>query len=136
MISGENRLCYCPKSTGSLDRQPKCFSSAQSLNRIKLFVTPWIVPCQASLSITISWSLLKLRSIESETPSNHYILCRPLLLLPSIFPSISVFSNSWPFASGGQSIGASISASVLQRIPGTGEPGGLQSIGSHRVGHD
>ena len=78
-----------------------------------LFVTPWIATCQASLSFTISWSLLKLMSTESVMPSNHLILCHPLLLLPSIFPSIRVFSNEWLFTSGGQSIGASASASVL-----------------------
>ena len=55
--------------------------------------TPWIAVCQASLSITISWSLLKLMSIESVMPSNHLILCHPLLLLPPIFPSIRVFSS-------------------------------------------
>ena len=64
--------------------------------------TPWTAACQASLSITNSWSLLRLMSIESVMPSNHLILCRPLLLLPSIFPSIRVFSNKsslhirWP----------------------------------------
>ena len=56
-------------------------------------MTPWTVACQAPLSITISWSLLKLMSIESVMPSNHLILCRPLLLLPSIFPSIRVFCS-------------------------------------------
>ena len=56
-------------------------------------MTPWTIAYQASLSFTISWSLLKLASIESVMPSNHLILCRPLLLLPSIFPSIRVFSN-------------------------------------------
>ena len=56
-------------------------------------VTPWTAACQASLSFTISWSLLKLMSIESVIPSNHLILCHPLLLLPSIFPSIRVFFN-------------------------------------------
>jgi len=69
--------------------------------------------CQASLSFTISWSLLKLMSIESVMPSDHLVLCRPLLLLLSIFPSIRVFLMSQLFASGGQSIGASASASVL-----------------------
>ena len=69
------------------------FSSVQSLSRVLLFATPWITAHQASLSITNSWSLLKLMSIESVMPSNHLILCRPLLLLPSIFPSIRVFSN-------------------------------------------
>ena len=57
------------------------------------FVTPWTAACQASLSITNSWSLLKLMSIRSVVPSNHLILCRPLLLQPSIFPSVRVFSN-------------------------------------------
>ena len=79
-----------------------CFSSVQSLSRVRLFATPWIAACQASLSITNSWSSLKLMSIESVMPSNHLILCRPLLLLPSVFPSIRVFSNEsalyirWP----------------------------------------
>ena len=67
-------------------------SSVQSLSRVQLFVTPWSVACQASLSITNSQSLLKLMSIELVMPSNHLILCRPLLLLPSIFLSIKVFS--------------------------------------------
>ena len=69
------------------------FSSVQSLSRVWLFATPQTAAHQASLSITNSWSLLKLISIESVMPSNHLILCRPLLLLPSIFPSIRVFSN-------------------------------------------
>ena len=74
----------------------------QSLSPVQLFETPWIAVCQASLSFTISRSLLKLMSIELVMPSNHLILCRPLLLLPSIFPSIWVFSNEsvlpirWP----------------------------------------
>ena len=67
-------------------------SSVQPLSRVRLLATPWIAACQASLSITNSRSLLKLTS-ESVMPSNHLILCHPLLLLPSIFPSISVFSN-------------------------------------------
>ena len=102
LISGENRLYYCPKSTGSLDLQPKCFNSVQLLSCVQLFVTSWIVPCQASLAITISWSLLKLMSIQSVMPSNHLILCHPFLLLPSIFHSTRVFSNGsilhirWP----------------------------------------
>ena len=69
------------------------FSSVQSLSRVRLFATPWTTACQASMSITNFWSLLKLMSIELVMPSNHLILCRPLLLLPSIFPSIRVFSN-------------------------------------------
>ena len=78
------------------------FSSVQSLSRVGLFVTPRTTARQASLSITNSRSLPKLMSIESVMPSNHLILCRPLLLLPSIFPSIRVFSNQsalrirWP----------------------------------------
>ena len=69
------------------------FSSVQSLSRVRLFATPWTAARQASLSITKSWGLLKLVSIESVMPSNHLILCHPLLLLPSIFPSVRVFSN-------------------------------------------
>ena len=68
-------------------------SSVQSLSHVWLFVTPWTAARQASLSITNSQSLLKLMSIESVMPSNHLILCYPLLLPPSIFPSIRVFSN-------------------------------------------
>ena len=76
------------------------FSSV--LSCVRLFVTPWTAACQASLSITKSWSLLKFMSIESVMPSNHLILCHPLLLLPSIIPNIRVFSNEstlrmrWP----------------------------------------
>ena len=88
-------------------------SSLQSFSEVQLFVTPWTAACQASQSITNSWSLLKLMSIESVMPSNHLILCCPLLLPPSIFPSIRVFSNESVFKSGGQSIGVSASASVL-----------------------
>ena len=69
------------------------FSSVQSLSRVWLFVIPWTAALQDSLSITNSQSLLKLMIIESVTPSNHLILCRPLLLLPSIFPRVRVFSN-------------------------------------------
>ena len=69
------------------------FSSVQSLSHVQLFATPWTAARQASLSITNSWSLLKLMSIESVTPSNNLIHCRSLLLLPSIFSSIRVFSN-------------------------------------------
>ena len=74
----------------------------QSLTHVRLFVTPWTAACQASLSFTISQTLLKLMSIESVMLSNHVILCCPLLLLPSIFPNIRVFSNKsalhirWP----------------------------------------
>ena len=77
-------------------------SSVQSLGRVRLFATPWTAARQASLPITNSQSSLKLMSIESVMPSNHLFLCRPLLLLPSIFPSFGVFSNEsvlhirWP----------------------------------------
>ena len=66
---------------------------AQSLSSVWVFTAPWIVPRQASLSFTISWSLLKCVSIESVMPSTYLVLCHPLLLLPSIFPSIRVFSS-------------------------------------------
>ena len=81
---------------------PDPSSLVQSLSRVRLFATPWTAACQASLSITNSQSLLKLMSIESVMTSNHLILCHPLLLLPSIFPRIRVFSNEsvlrikWP----------------------------------------
>ena len=68
------------------------FSSVKSLNCVQLFATPWTIACQASLSITNSQSLSKLMSIELVLPSNNFILCCPLLLLPSVFPSIRVFS--------------------------------------------
>ena len=77
-------------------------SSVQSLSPVRLFATPWTAACQASLSIITSQSLLKFMFINSVMPSNHLILCHPFLLLPSIFPSIRVFSNesvlhiSWP----------------------------------------
>ena len=71
----------------------KDISSVQSLSRVQLFATPWIAARQASLSITNSWSSLRLTSIESVMPSSHLILCHPLLLLPPIPPSIRVFSN-------------------------------------------
>ena len=78
------------------------FSSVQSLSRVRLYGTPWTAACQASLSVTNSWSFPKPMSIESVMPSSHIILCRSLLLLPSIFASIRVFSNEsalcirWP----------------------------------------
>ena len=80
-----------------------CFvADVQLLSRVQLFATPWTVARQASLSFAISWSMLKFMSIELVMPTNHLILCLPLLLLPSIFPSIRVFSNEsalcirWP----------------------------------------
>ena len=88
-------------STGS-SQGGQGLGSVQLLTQVQLFATPWTAVRQASLSITISCSLFKLVSIESVMPSNHLILCRPLLLLPSILPSIRVFSNEstlcirWP----------------------------------------
>ena len=83
-------------------KQDKMFISVQSFSCVWIFVTPWTAAWQASLSITNSQSLLKLMSIGSVMPSNHLILCHPILLLPSIFPSIRVFANEsalhirWP----------------------------------------
>ena len=96
-------LPYGPTLTSVHDYWNKHqFSSVQSLSRVRLFATPWIAACQASLSITNSLSSLRLTSIESVMPSSHLTLCRPLLLLPPIPPSIRVFSNKstvhmgWP----------------------------------------
>ena len=90
------------------------FSSVQfSCCHVQLFKTPWTAAHQPSLAITNSQSLLKLMSIESVMPCNHLILCHPLFLLPSIFPSIRVFSNESVLLIGGQSIRASVSESVL-----------------------
>ena len=90
-------------SASEINSMPtKAFSSVQLLSRVRLFVTPWTAACQASLSITNSQSLLKPMSIELVMSSNHLILCRPLLLLPPIPPSIRVFSSEsvlliiWP----------------------------------------
>ena len=95
----------------------RSFYVVQSLSHVQLFVIPWIAAFQASLSFTISQNLLKLTSIESGMPSNHLILCCPLLLLSSIFTSIRGFSNESAVSTRGQIIGASASASVpmLQR---------------------
>ena len=90
------------------------FIVVQLLSCVQLSETTWTAACQTSLSFTVSRSLLRLMSIELVMPSNHLILCHPLLLLPSIFPSIRVFFPvSQLFASGGQSIGVSASASIL-----------------------
>ena len=98
IIALQNFVVFCQISTWISHE----FSSVQLLSRVRLFATPWIAARQASLSITNSWSSLKLTSIESVMPSSHLILCRPLLLLPPIPPSIRVFSNAsmlrmrWP----------------------------------------
>ena len=124
------------------------FSSVQLLSHVQLFVTPWTAACQASLSITNSRSLLKFMSIESVMPSNHLIICCPLLLPPSIFSSIRVFSNEsalrirWPK---GWSFSFSISCSseysglisfgmdwlYLLAVQGTLVQGGYTNLQSH-----
>ena len=94
-------VTYMDTETGCRQKQIWEFQFS-SVAHVRLFATPWTVACWASLSITNSWSLLKLMSIESVMPSNHLILCHPLLLLPLIFTSIRVFSNEsvlpnrWP----------------------------------------
>ena len=109
-----NTVKLCQVTLGDMERFPhkrghmirvqvktQSFSSVQSLSRVQLFATPWTAARQASLSITNSWNLLKFMSIDLVMPSNHLILCHPLLLLPSIFLSIRVFNVSalhirWP----------------------------------------
>ena len=100
----------------------------QSFSCVRLFVTPWTAAHQASLSFTISQSLLKLLSIELMMPSNHLILCCPLLLLPSVFPSIKVFPVSQLFESGGQSIGVLAYWSFSFTINPSNEESGLISF--------
>ena len=93
---------YTKKDLILLPDRSFIYRSVQLLSCVQLFVTLWTAPCQASLSINNSWSLVKLLSIELVMPSNYFILCCPLILLPSIFPSIRVFSNEsvlhirWP----------------------------------------
>ena len=89
------------------------FSQFSSVAQLCPTATPWTAACQAALSTTSSWSLPKLMSIESVIPSNHLILCHPLLFLPLIFPPSGSFQMSQLFTSGGQRIGVSASASVL-----------------------
>ena len=88
---------YKTSCEGEFCKGDVVISSVQSLSRVRLLATPWTAAHQASLSITSSWSLLKFMSIESVMPSNHLILCRSLLLPPSIFHSIRVFSNESVF---------------------------------------
>ena len=108
-LAGQMKTCACMHFhvTTSL-----CFSSVQLLSCVQLFAIPWTSAHQASLFITNCWSLLKLMSIESVMPSNHLILCHPILCLQS-FPASGSFPMSQFFTSGGQSIGVSASASVL-----------------------
>ena len=101
----------CLTTSGIIVTGAQSAVAVQSLRRVWLFVTPWTVAHQASLSFTVSLSLLRLMSIESVMPSNHLILCDPLLLLPSVFPASGSFPMSQLFASSGQSIEAS--ASIL-----------------------
>ena len=115
------------------------FTSVQSFSHVQLFATPWTATCQAFLSITNSHSLLKVMSIESVMPSNHLILCCPLLLLPSIFPRIRVFSNEsvlhikwWKYWSFSFSISPSNEYSGLIPLGWTGWIS-LQSKGLSRV---
>ena len=130
------------KSLGNFERIPHyrlVSQSVQWLNHVRLLVTPWTAAPQASLSITNSRSLPKLMSIEFVMPSNHLILCHPLLLLPSIFPSIRVFSSESAVHIRWQSIGVSASASVLPMNTQDCSPLGwtgwisLQSKGLSRV---
>ena len=115
------------------------FSSVQSLSRVRLFVTPWIAACQASLSITNSQSSLKLMSIESVMPSSHLILYRPLLLLPPIPPASESFPMSQLFSWGGQNTGVLALASFLPKKSQGWSPSewtgwiSLQSKGLSRV---
>ena len=112
-----NVINMLPTSKGHMEL--KCykysieFSSVQSLSCAQPFETPWTAAHLASMSITNSWSLLKFMSIESVMPSNHFILCRPLFLLPLVFPSIRVFSNEPVLCISDQTIGVSASVSVL-----------------------
>ena len=95
------------------NKVPKCCISVQSLSCVQLFVTPWTAACQASLSIINSWNLLKLMCITLVMPFNHLILCCSLLLPPSTFPSLRVFSNEWVLCIRWPNIGVSASTSVL-----------------------
>ena len=97
-----NEVIYKTEADSQTWKTNLWFSSVQSVSRVQLFSTPWTAAPQASLSISNSWSLIKFVSIKSVIPSNHFTLCRPLLLLPSILPIIRVFSsesillNRWP----------------------------------------
>ena len=115
------------------------FSSVQLLSRVRPSATLWIAACQASLSITNSWSWLKLTSIESVMPSSHLILCHPLLLLPQSLPAWESFPMSQLFTWGGQSTGVSALASYLPKNTQDWSPSewtgwiSLQSKGLSRV---
>ena len=116
--AGQRRGCSLEaKSSLGASDLTKCMmwvAVFQPRSRVPLFVTLWTAARQASLSITVSLSLLKLMPIQSVVPSNCLILCCPLLLLPSVFPSIGSFLVSQLLTSGGQNIGALASTSVFQ----------------------
>ena len=118
-----------PQGKPAWAQGPQPVRSVQSLSRVQLLATPWTAARQASLSITNSQSLLRLTPIKSVMPSNHLILCRPLLLLPS---SIRAFPMSGFFTSGGQRIGASASASASRGPVAQDKHGGHWSRG-HRT---
>ena len=105
-------MLECLSWTNALNKSWISNAVVQLLSHVQPFATPWTAACQASLSFTIFRSLLKLMSIELAMPSNHLVLCCPLLLLQSFPPSESFLMSQF-FTSGGQSIGASASASVL-----------------------
>ena len=100
----------------------------QLLSYVRLFVTLWTAACQASLSFTIYWSLVKLMSVELVMPSNHLILCHPFSSCPQSFPASRSFPMSQLFASGGPSIGASASVSVLPMNIQSWSPLGLTGL--------
>ena len=143
LISGSNPILFSHLGLLNIDHGfvhgQVLLSSVQLLSCVWLFATPWTSARQASLSVTNSQSLPKLMSIESVMPSSHLILCCPLLLLPSIFPASGSFQISQLFASGGQSIQVSASASVLPMNTQDWSPLGwtgwitLQSKGLSRV---
>ena len=113
---GSQRVRHDWATSLTLTFSTQIFIVVWSLSHIRFFAASWSATCQAFLSCIISQSLLKLMSIESVMPPNHLILCHPFLPLPSVFPVSGSFPMSQLFATGGQSIGASASASVLQWI--------------------
>ena len=139
----DTKPCSLANAVAMLRSHVGWLSSVQSLSRVQLFLTPWTTARQASLSITNSWSLLKLMFIKLVLPSNHLILCHPLLLLPSIFTSIRVCFNGsvlhirwpkyWSFSiSPSNEYSGLVSFRIdwldLLVVQGTEEPGGLQSM--------
>ena len=140
-IKNLNKLCIFFSdfiNNFSLVLHNNSYVVVQLLSCVQLFATPWITTHRPSLSFIISQSLLKFMSLESVTPSIHLILCCPLLLLPSVFPSIRVFSSESIFKSGDQGIGASAATDLPMNIQGwllLGLTGviSLQSKGLSRV---